>query len=162
MDTATLVSFLHESLFLILVFCAFMMFAMIRGRQSLINLILGLYVALLITLEFPYFESFLSGEVGDQSSDSIIMIIIFAVFTLLSTMLFGRLMPIDPDETAFEGFGKKALFAIMASVLVMAYSYHVLPVTDLITPGSPIHTLFASEAHFFWWMLLPLLGLFFL
>ena len=41
------------------------------------------------------------------------------------------------------------------------YSYHALPVTDLITPGSPIQALFAPEQHFFWWLLIPLIAIFF-
>jgi len=161
MDTEFIIGILQESLFMILVFGAFLAYAMVRGRQSLINLILGLYLALLISLKFPYYHFFLQGT-GSDPSNAVIMIIIFAIFTIGGTILFSRLIPYDDFEPAFEGFNKKVLFAVMGSVLVMAYSYHVLPVTDLITPGSPIHALFAAEANFFWWLLLPLVGLFFL
>ncbi len=159
MDTGTIISLIQESLFMIIVFGAFLGYSMMRGRQSLINLILGLYLALLISLNFPYYNFFLTES---NSSNAVIMIIIFVAFTILGTILFGKLMPFGSDEPAFEGFNIKILFAIMGSILVMAYSYNALPVTDLITPGSPIQSLFAPEANFFWWLILPLIGLFFL
>lgn len=162
MDVDTIVGLLKELLYFIVVFGVFFGYAIIRGRQALINLILGLYLALLISLEFPYYDYILNGAEGNQFSTSGVMIAVFAVFTVISTFLFGRLMPGDYDETAFEGFGKKLIFALLGSVLIMAYSYHVLPVTDLITPGSPIQTLFGPESRFFWWLLIPLAGLFFL
>ena len=46
-----------------------------------------------------------------------------------------------------------AALAVSATALVMAFSYHALPVTELITPGSPIAYLFGSESSFFWWLL---------
>jgi len=162
MDVGSIISVIQESLYLILVFCAFLGFAMVRGKQSLINLILGLYIALLISFKFPYYDVLLGNIKGHSASDSVVMILLFAVFMFIATYLFEKLMPRDYDEAAFEGFGKKVLFALLASILVMAYSYHALPVTDLITPGSPIQSLFAPEANFFWWLLIPLAGLLFL
>lgn len=158
----SLITIVQESLYLILVFCAFLGYAMIKGKQSLINLILGLYLALLISLEFPYYDVLLNGTLEERMTDSLIMIAVFAFFTIAATFLFAKLMPQDTYETAFEGFGKKALFALLATVLVMAYSYHALPITDIFTPGSPVQALFGAEEHFFWWMLVPLGGLFLL
>ena len=160
METASIIDFLKESLYLILVFGGFLLYSMVRGKQSLINLIMGLYLALLLSIEFPYYDA-LIGSAG-AASESVIKIIIFAGFAIFSTILFGHLMPREFDETAFEGFGKKALFALGATVLVMAFSFHVLPVTEFLTPGTPIQSLFAPESLFFWWLLAPLAVLFLL
>lgn len=162
MDTVTIVATVQESLYLIVTFSAFLFYAMIKGRQALINLILGLYFALLISLEFPFYDTLTGGAGGDAKTESIIMIIVFALFTTAGTFFFSKMMSSGYDETAFEGFWKKVLFALMATILVMAYSFHALPVTDLITPGTPIQSLFASADNFFYWLLLPLLGLYFL
>ena len=162
MDTSAIITFLQESLYLILVFSVFLGYAMLKGKQSLINLILGLYLALLISLEFPYYDALLSNIDSAKLTDSVIKVIIFAVFTLAATFLFSKLMPRDYGEPAFEGFGKKLLFALLASILVMAYSFNALPITDIITPGTPIQFLFASPDHFFWWLLAPLAGIMFL
>lgn len=161
MDLGTIISTLQQSLFVIIVLALFLAYAMAKGRQSLINLIMGLYLALLISLEFPYY-SYITGETENAKTESILMIAVFAVFTLLSTILFNRLMPREYEEGTFEGFGKKAVYAIIATILVVSYSYHVLPVTDLVDPGSPVATLFGSESSFFWWLLVPLVTLFFL
>lgn len=162
MNADSVIGIIQESLYLILVFGAFIMYAVVRGKQSLINLILGLYFALLISLEFPYYDTILKNAGSNKFSDSVVMIVVFLLFTIAATFFFSRLMPRDFDDSAFSEFPKKLLFALFASILVMAYSYHVLPVTDIITPGSPIQTLFGSSSSFFWWLLVPMVGLFFL
>ena len=88
------------------------------------------------------------------------MLVVFGLFTLTATILFARLMPREYGEGKFEGFWKKILLACGATVLVMAFSYHALPVTEIITPGSPIQYLFSSQSSFFWWLIAPLLLLF--
>lgn len=160
MDVASIIVLLQESLFLVLVFCAFLIYGLIRGRQGVIDLILSLYLALLISLKFPYYELFVTN--GDATSNALVKIIIFAAFTIGAMFLFAKLIPRDDFETAFQGFGKKIVLALLATVLVMIFSYHALPVTDIITPGSPIQALFGPPENFFWWLLLPLVGLFIL
>lgn len=162
MDTASFFTIVQESLFFIVVFAVFLSYAMMRSTQSLVNLILGLYLALLISLEFPYYDLILDGAEGSPTTESTLMIVVFAIFTVLSTMLFARLMPTDSTEPAFNQFTNKALFAIGATILIMVYSYHALPVTQLIEPGTPVQYLFAPEQNFFWWLLIPLVLLFLL
>lgn len=161
MDTSAIISLVQESLFVIVVFVGFLLYALARGRQALINVIMGLYLALLISLKFPYYDLVL-GRVGGPKGESITMLAVFAAFALFSTLLFGRLMPSEFDEGTFESFGKKLLFALAGTVLIMAFSYHALPITDFIDPGSPIQHLFAPSEWFFWWLILPLVVLFFL
>lgn len=159
MDVTGLLSVLQESLFMVLVFVGFLIYTVISGRQSITNVILGLYFALLISIEFPYYDALL-GSTGDGKAKSIGMIIVFALFAICATILFARLMPREYSEKKFEGFWRKILLAAAATVLVMSFSYHALPVTDLITPGSPIQYLFGSEQSFFYWLLAPILILF--
>lgn len=161
METAQILGFLQESLFMIIVFAVFFLLSLSKGRQTITNIILGLYFALLISLEFPYYDAIL-GNTSSAKSESILMIIVFIAFATASTFLFARLMPREYDETAFEGFWRKLLLAIAATVLVMTFSYHVLPVTELITPGSPINYLFGSAHSFFWWLFAPMVLLFFI
>ena len=161
MDTDAAISLLKESAFVLGVFGFLLVYAFLRGRQAITNLILGLYLALLITLKFPYFDAILK-NVADARSKSMVMIGIFAVFTILATLLFSRLMPREYAEGKFEATGKKLAFALAGTILVMAYSYHALPVTEFIDPGSPIQSIFAPEKGFFLWLLVPLAILFIL
>ena len=159
MDTASLISMLNESLFMVIVFVGFLVYGITAGRQSITNVILALYFALLISIEFPYY-SMLSGG-GSEKTESVVMLIVFSVFTIGATILFARLMPREYAEGKFEALSKKILLSCAATVLVMAFSYHALPVTEIITPGSPIQYLFGSESSFFYWLLAPIVVLFF-
>jgi len=160
MDTGSLASLVHELLYLLVVLGVFTFIAMVKGRYALVNIIFALYLALLVSLKFPYFDAFLT--TGNARSNAIIMIVIFSIFTLLGIWLFRRHIPGDDYESAFQHFWTKLLLAGLATVLVMAYSYQALPVTELFTPGSPIQSLFGPTENFFWWLILPLVALFFI
>mgnify|MGYP001111719968 FL=1 len=144
---------------MIIVFGIFLFLALKKGRQTVTNVILGLYFALLISIEFPYYDTIL-GSASSAKSESILMLIVFTAFTFAATLLFHRILPREYDESSFEGFGKKLLLALGGTVLVMAFSYHALPVTELITPGSPINYLFASSQSFFYWLIAPIVILY--
>ncbi len=159
MDTAVLIAFLKESLFLIVSFVVFLGVAMSFGRQTITNVILGLYLAFLISLQFPYYESLLAKTDGVKA-ESLLIVGIFLLFAVISTLLFVHILPREYSEKTFEGFWKKIVLALAATVLVTSFSYHAIPVTDLITPGSPVSYLFGSEKSFFWWLLAPLFVLF--
>lgn len=158
MDTGFLFNFLSEIAYLLVVFAIVFIFAMAKGRQAVINLIFGLYLALLISIEFPFYKN-LFGSLSSEAL-SLAKLSLFVVFTVLATILSARVMPDAFKEKRFESFGKKLLLALSATALIMAFSFQVLPVTDFLTPGTPIQSLFAPEGYFFWWLLLPLVILF--
>jgi fumarate reductase subunit D len=161
MDWGLIIVFLFEISYLLAVFMLFMVWATIRGRQAMINLIIGLYLALLILIEFPY-TSYLTENLGSSLAQSLGKLVLFAIFTILMTWLCYRIMPDEFQEKKFESYFKKFLLAGAASILVMAFSFHVLPVTEFLTPGTPLQTLFAPEGLFFWWLMAPLVILFLL
>ncbi len=157
MDTTDVVTFLKESIFTVTVFSVFLVYAMVKGRYAIINAIFALYLALLISVEFPYYRNLMQGG----ESGAVLKISIFIGFVIVGIMLFRRHIPGDDFESAFQGLWKKILLATMATILVMAFSFHALPVTEVITPSSPIQELFAPKENFFWWLLIPLVTLFF-
>lgn len=157
MDTSEVLTILKESAFLITVLGVFIMYGMAKGRYALINIIFALYLALLISIEFPYYANIGS---GDPEGGAVAKIILFLAIVIAGILLFRRHIPGDDYEPAFQGFGMKILLASMATILVMIFSFHALPVTEIITPGTPIQSLFAPEEHFFWWLMLPIVVLF--
>lgn len=159
MDWVFIIDLLIESAYLIMVFVLCLTFAIFKGRQAIINLMFGLYLALLISLEFPNYDV-IFGSLESGHSLAIAKMGFFAVITVLTTMLCYRIMPDEFQENRFESMGKKTLLSVGATVLIMIFSFHVLPVTEFLTPGTPIQSLFAPEAYFFWWLLLPLVILF--
>ena len=158
MDWGYLLNLVYEFAYLLGVFMLFLFITIFKGRQAIINLIMGLYLALLITLEFPNYENIFGGI--SSSKDALTKLGFFGVITVLTTALCWRIMPDEFRETKFESFGKKLLLSLAATILMMIFSFHVLPVTDFLTPGTPIQSLFAPNEYFFWWLLLPLVALF--
>jgi hypothetical protein len=154
MDTEALLALLKDSIFLVAVFGAFLFYAMVKGRYAIINIIFALYLALLISVEFPYYSTMSGGAVAKIG--------VFAAFVIAGAILFRRHIPGDDFEAAFQGLGKKIILAALASILVMIFSFHAFPAAELINTGTPIQSLFAPQENFFWWLILPLIFLFFL
>ncbi len=159
MDTSYLLSLLQELTFLLAVFGTCLLYAIFRGRQALINLIMGLYFALLISLEFPYYSFFIPDTTSAHSS-AIGKMVLFAIFALVATILITRIIPEEYREKKFESFFKKIMLAAAGTILIMVFSFHVLPVTELLTPSTPLSLLFASKTYFFWWLLTPMVFLY--
>jgi fumarate reductase subunit D len=161
MDFGFVLDFMYETAYFLAVFMLFMLWATFKGRQAMINIIFGLYLALLILIEFPYTD-YLTDNLGGSVAQSLGHLVLFSIFTVLTTWLFAHVMPDEFKEKKFESYFKKILLAGAASILVMAFSFQVLPVTEFLTPGTPLQTLFAPEGLFFWWLMVPLVILFLL
>lgn len=159
MDTSTFLNFASEIAYFLIVFGVLFMFAVVWGRQAIINIIVALYLALLISIEFPYYDQVL-GSLSGAVSLSVAKLSIFLVFTMLATILCFRIMPDEFREMKLESLSKKFLHALSATILIMVFSFNVLPVTEFLTPGTPLQTLFAPQEYFFWWLVLPLVLLF--
>jgi hypothetical protein len=161
METTFFVNFLSEIAYFLIVFGVLLALAIFKGRQAIINIIVALYLALLISIEFPYYEQIL-GSLSGAVSVSAAKLGIFLLFTLLTTILCFRIMPDEFREMKLESISKKFMHALLATVLVMIFSFNVLPVTEFLTPGTPLQTLFGPQEYFFWWLSLPLIALFIL
>jgi hydrogenase-4 membrane subunit HyfE len=161
MDTTFFLNFLSEIAYFLIVFGVLFTLAIFKGRQAIINIIIALYFALLISIEFPFYNQVLTHITGAMSV-SAAKLSIFLVFTLLATILCFRIMPDEFREMRLESISKKFIHALLATVLVMIFSFNVLPVTEFLTPGTPLQSLFAPKEYFFWWLILPLIGLFIL
>ncbi len=158
MDWGIIFDYVYEFAYFLGILGLFLMFAVFKGRQATMNVIVGLYLALLISLEFPNYEQIFSGLEGSSLAGA--KLAFFAFISLFTTALCWRIMPDEFREERFESMGKKFLLAIGATILVMTFSFHVLPVTEFLTPGTPLQALFSPEIYFFWWLLVPLVILY--
>lgn len=154
MDTSALFMILRELVFLLVTAGGFLTLALTRGTQLVINVILGLYFALLITLQFPYFTSIFNAASG-SSSQPALFITFFVLFTIAGLLFFNRLLPTSDFESGITDFKRKIVYSLCGTVLVAIISLQVLPVTEFITLSEPITRLFGAEQSFFWWLLLP-------
>lgn len=155
----SLFDYIIEIAYFLLIFSLFVTFAIFKGRQAVMNVIIGLYLALLISIEFPNYDIIFGGIEGSKSTAGA-KLGFFAIITTLTTMLCFRIMPDEFRENRFESMWKKILLALGATILVMTFSFNVLPVTEFLTPGTPLQSLFAPKVYFFWWLLVPLIILY--
>lgn len=154
MDTAFIINFLSEIIYFLVVFGVLFAFSIFKGRQAIINIIVGLYLALLISLEFPYYPQLLGSFAPE--SEAIARLGLFLFFAALTTILCFRIMPDEFREKKLESFGRKLILALAGTIVIMIFSFNVLPVTEFLTPGTPLQSAFAPTEYFFWWLLLPI------
>ena len=150
MDYSYLILLVYEGAFIIGVLLFSLLFVVLWGRQMMINLIFGLYFGLLFTLLAPFSSTNLWPTLG-----------IFILAVLVGTVVTSRLMPESFKESRFESFGKKILLSLAATLLVTLYSFHIIPLHEVFTISSPMHTIFASETSFFWLLIAPFVFLYF-
>jgi hypothetical protein len=156
----TLVASLRDASVILIVFGTVFAFGILRGQRSLLALTFGLYLALLLSLEFPYYESI--SHAATFLEPHTLKLVFFALFAVFGTILFGRLLSRVIDVMAIEGIGRKVILSLLTTALALSYCYHVLQIADMINPGSKANMLFASHDSFFWWLLAPLIGIFIL
>src|SRR5690606_14776769 len=102
------ISFVQGWAFLLGAFFIALGFAMFKGRQALMNIITGAYIALLFYQLFPA-KAKIEEMTGSDKSEAIAYLALFLVLTILAAWLFARLMPSEFLEGAFETIGKKIL-----------------------------------------------------
>lgn len=152
-DTTMILPILSEFALALGIFGGAFLYATIRGRQTTINAVMGLYLGILLTLQFSG-TGFLSG----LTSTPLILVTagLFSTLTILATYIVTHLMPDEFREGKFEGLGKKLLAALGATLLLLVVVFQVVPLTDLIPTGTPIQAMFAPTEYVFWWLLAPL------
>ena len=153
MDLSSVFLVLYESAFVLGVFLLSLLFVIFIGRQQMVNLIFGLYFGLLFTYTAPFSDN---ADLGNLW----LSIAIFLAATTGATVVTGKLMPEPFREKKFESLGKKLFLACAATILVVLFSFHVIPVQDIVNISSPVRNLFASEAAFFWWLIAPFILLY--
>lgn len=154
-----MLSILNVWLFVLVSFALCLGIAIFRGRQMLINLMIGSYLALLLYANFPYRE-WVTKQAYGEKAENILLIAVFIVFTLLSTWLFSRLMPTPFLEGPFESFFKKVLLAVGATLIILNLSIHYLPVTNFIDISAPLPPILLEDKFAFLWLMAPLILLF--
>jgi len=156
MDTTQILLILKESIFILSILGFFIVYGMAKGKYALINILFSFYIAILITVYFPYYKAIGAEEEG------IAQIVLFLALLVGGIFLFRRHIPGDDYEPAFHGLASKISLALLSTILVILVSFHIVPGAEIISFSSSIQDLFASKEYFFWWLILPLVALYFL
>lgn len=159
MILGNLIEFTYEFAYFLGVFILFATLAILKGRQIIMNIIVGMYLALLIAIHFPNYD-LLFGSIESVKTMAIAKLLFFIFITLFTTALANRIMHTRFREKRFDSLGKKLFLALGATILIMIFSFHALPVAEFLNPGTPLQSLFGPDLYFFWWLLVPLVILY--
>ena len=127
-------------------------FALYFGRDRLAPLIASLYAALALYAAFPYMD-----VLGDNPYFKIGL---YALFAFFGFVIFSGLSYFMAAHSG--GFISEAVMSVLIAGFILAISMHVLPVENIYTFSAATRAFFASNTAFFWWLVAPLAGLFFL
>ena len=122
------------------------------------SLILALYVALIAFVYFPYKETFLlftETEMQHLLSNAIV----FGVFTIISYLAIAPLLRNRYAPHTKKRWFEALLLSAATTALLIAFSYHVLPIANLYTFNEQVAELFAPSQFFFWWLTAPIVVL---
>lgn len=150
--------FAGNFLFLIILTCIVMFFAMRAGRGGLIALILALYAGYALYYVFPYRDAVIAAG-GTPLVQAVLSVVLFGAASVVPFILVNRLTG--------GGFGSLSIIqnfvlAFLAAGFMMALGYHVFDISNIYTFPEPLNQLFAPEGYFFYWFIAPLIGLYFI
>lgn len=126
-------------------------FAFYFGGDRLVPLIAGVYAAIPLYIHFPFFSTF--------PDTAYVHIGVYVAFAVLSLIAFSGLSYFTP--TTSVGFLNVAIISALTAGLMIAIGIHLLPVEEVYAFSEPTKALFTFPNAFFWWLVGPLVGLFF-
>lgn len=132
----------------------FIIYAAWQSTGMLLSIAIALPIAGMLYLFFPYLA-----EVQQllPLPDTWTQLIVFGIFLLAALWILQRTIGLA------SGSGRPlhiVTTAIALSVLLISFSYHVVPIEQLYDFGATFDGIFASTSHFFWILALALLALF--
>lgn len=128
----------------------FIIYAVWQSTGLLLSLALSLPIAGFLFTAFPYHSELTS--IAPWSP-----LVLFALLVLLTLWIFQRTVGIA------SGSGRPihiVTTAIALAVLLISFSYHVVPLEGIYDFGSTFDSFFGSTTYFFWIVALAMLALF--
>ncbi len=121
--------------------------------------ILSLYIGFAVYEVFPFKKDVMNMAGGTPAMNTIIAIILYAAAVAGSHFLLRRLGVGHHLRRGLPMF----VLGLLSILFLLALGYQVFAITKLV-PTLPIilSQLFGPSQYFFWWFILPLVGLFFL
>jgi hypothetical protein len=151
MDASTIISVAIQFSLVIAVFTTLLIQSIWWGRQSLVNLIVGLLLAVLMYKYFPYFDTV--PETLTTSSKIFLNLGIFGVISIATILFTKRVMPTAYQEGHFESFAKKILLAVAGTCLIAVIGFTIFAAQEILISTSPQLLTAIKESFVFWWLL---------
>ncbi|MDP6387666.1 MAG: hypothetical protein QGG63_00040 [Candidatus Pacebacteria bacterium] len=141
-----------DTIILITIFVAFFVYGLRYGKGRIISLILSFYISIPIIFSFPYIE---------KLSFAYSQIAVFLLIIVFLNIVISRFVYEEFPSRGLRRLIEAGLLSVSAGGLLLALSYHIIPITALHDFAAPIDALFTSTTTFFWWLIIPLAVLLF-
>lgn len=149
-----------DLLIVLVIFAGGILYGILAGRNRLILIILATYLALVLQPVLPYGAALKKG-IDSQRAFAIDIGAFFALIILFSVLLKRSVVKaaLRTPKLGDGGFLQVTIFSILASGLILAYSYSFLPLPLKRETNSSLRSLIFSDEARFWWTIAPLAGL---
>lgn len=148
---ATHFSLPSDIIFILLLVAVVAIYTFWRGKSKGVSLIIATYPAILLYQYLPYFKQ----------ADVRVDILIFLIILIAVHLIINRFTELD---FSFSKLGKafdSLVLGILSTGLLLWTSYHIVIIASLYAFSPSIAHIFADQ-YSFWWLVAPLIILFFL
>jgi hypothetical protein len=146
-----ILSFTSDFLAFIIIAAVVAAFAFYFGRNRIMPLLAGIYTAIPLYLAFPY---------TNLLTTPLVSLTVYIVLVLLGMIAFSGLASFLAEESM--GFIRLAILSALTAGLCIAISIYILPVEQLYAFSAPTRALFAGAQAYFFWLVAPLVSVYFL
>ena len=158
--TETIATSSLDTIILIVVFLVLLIYGMKFGKRRIISLILSFYISIPIINFFPYSESI--SFFGDTEKAVLYSQIgFFALVIVFINIILERVVILEIYSSGARKLIENIFLALAGSGLLISISYHIISISELHDFAEQIDLVFASSVLFFWWLMVPLVVIFF-
>jgi len=126
------------------------------GRAKLISFMMSVYVGGFLFENFSFLKEMV--KTGSLAERFFSNAFVFFLLVLALNVLFSKIITSGADD---KKWWHALLISFSVSGLLFSYIFHIFPGRSIFTFSPLIQNLFASNSAFFWWLILPLIALFF-
>ncbi len=127
-------------------------------KGHFIGFIASLYFAILLYLRVPNLDRLLIST-GTPLFSFLSHLLVFFLFVVVGFVLMRQIVAVNPSYRSLFRFLEIALLAATTAGLLIALSYHVIPLASLYDFAPMIDRFFVESNYFFWWLLAPLFAI---
>lgn len=155
----TLLSLSLDGTVLIGVVLVFFLFALLLRKSKSIALLFSLYIGGTTTLFFPYWGFFNEKNIIAPAyiKTLALFLVIFVTTIILRKVIFSR-FPLG----FFPKLSQTFFLGICNAELTLFFAYKIIPLSEFYAFKEPFSFILDSPVWFFWGLVLPLLGLYFM
>ena len=126
------------------------------GRAKLISFMLSVYVGGFLFGNFSFLNGIIkNGSIAERFFSNVF---VFFLLVLALNALFSKIITSGADD---KKWWHALAISFSTSGLLFSYIFHIFPGKNIFTFSPLIQNLFASNGAFFWWLILPIIALFF-